>query len=441
MPVNPKRSATTRSDRIVAGTTKTAKTEQELGEEIKQKSKLIANLQTEKLTFSSRNTALEARIKELEKTNLELDESVRKLQIERPQVPSTRLVSSFREALDDMRAPLASEIGGMNYLVSEIRVNLKANVSYDGDKVQFQLPKPDDVIPSDNLSTIDFAIKATPTTEVDTSGYAEVPNLVGIDKEMGERLVVSKGFVLGEVEYEYTDRIEPGMIISQMPSPFSVAPPRSPIDIRISKHSGVPVPGFLGLSLDEAVGVAESLELAIGDVNHMDSESEEGTVISQSVKAGEIVLPGTAIDLSIAEAKRHKTETDAAETTDPRVRRLVNIGEYNSDKLDDSGIKTIRNLASAPVSKIREATGVSDSVAKEWKTEAEIHNDAMGDYGAYILVKTGAVKSVDNMRSADPSKLYSVMRGAIDGRKIAVPPGFKLNKKDVAGWVEGANKK
>ena len=173
----------------------------------------------------------------------------------------------------------------------------------------------------------------------------------------------------------------------------------------------------------------------------------EGTVISQSVKAGEIVLPGTAIDLVIAEAKRRETEggdeaeTDTAKTTEPRVRRLVNIGEYNSDKLDDAGIKTIRDLASASISKIRKVTGVSDSVAKEWKLEAEIYNEAMGDYGAYILVKTGAVKSVDDLMRADPSKLYGVVKRAIAGRKIAVPPGFKLSKKDVAGWIEGANKK
>jgi len=463
MPVNPKRRTTARPAGTVAGaartagakrvagatrvadTVRTAKTKQQLEEEVKQNSKLIATLQTEKLTFSSRNTVLEARVKELEKTNLELDESVRKLKIARPTVPSTRLISSFRDALDDMRAPLASGMGGVNYLVSEIQVNLKANVSYDGGKVQFQLPKPDDVIPSENLSTIDFVIKATPTTEVDTSGYAEVPNLVGLAKEMGERLIVSKGFVPGEIEYEDTAGIEPGIVISQMPSPFSVAPPGGPIDLTISKHPGVSVPGFLGLSLDEAVGVAESSELAIGDVSHTVSESEEGTVISQGVKAGETVPPGTAIDLVIAEAKRRETEggaeTDTAKTAEPRVRRLVNIGEYNSDKLDDAGIKTIRDLASASTSKIRKITGVSDSVAKEWKLEAEIHNEAMGDYGAYILVKTGAVKSVDDLMRADPSKLYGVVKRAIAGRKIAVPPGFKLNKRDVEGWIEGANKK
>ena len=405
----------------------------ELEKDVKLRDNIVAGLQAEKLESDSRSAVLEKRVRELEAENLELSKNVSKLQMERPKIPSARLISSFRDALDDMQVSLESRKGRTKYLVSDIDISLKANVSYEDDQIHFQLPKLDDTISPDNLSTVNFRIKSMPEMREDIFGYEEVMDLIGMNIEKGEDLIIEKGFKVGEIEYRYTEQIEPDTIVGQMPSPFALAPPGSLIDLVVSKRAMVKVPNFLGLSLDEAKRIFESAELTVGDVSESASESPEGTVISQSIMAGEEVRHGTSIDLVIAEKRKAKEEEEES------IRELAGIGAYHSDKLDKIGVKTTRDLASTPVSVIRKATGVPERVADEWKAMASIHNKEMGKHGAYLLVKTG-IKSVEDLKNAAPSKLYSTLKNGIIRRRVRVPPGFSLSEEEVASWVESARK-
>lgn len=405
----------------------------ELEKDVKLRDNIVAGLQAEKLESDSRSAVLEKRVRELEAENLELSKNVSKLQMERPKIPSARLISSFRDALDDMQVSLESRKGRTKYLVSDIDISLKANVSYEDDQIHFQLPKLDDTISPDTLSTVNFRIKSMPEIKEDIFGYEEVMDLIGMNIEKGEDLIIEKGFKVGEIEYRYTEQIEPDTIVGQMPSPFALAPPGSLIDLAVSKRAMVKVPNFLGLSLDEAKRIFESAELTVGDISESASESPEGTVISQSIMAGEEVRHGTSIDLVIAEKRKAKEEEEES------VRELAGIGAYHSDKLDKIGVKTTRDLASTPVSVIRKATGVPERVADEWKAMASIHNKEMGKHGAYLLVKTG-IKSVEDLKNAAPSKLYSTLKNGIIRRRVRVPPGFSLSEEEVARWVESARK-
>ncbi|MHA1808566.1 MAG: PASTA domain-containing protein, partial [Candidatus Thorarchaeota archaeon] len=280
----------------------------ELEKDVKLRDNIVAGLQAEKLESDSRSAVLEKRVRELEAENLELSKNVSKLQMERPKIPSARLISSFRDALDDMQVSLESRKGRTKYLVSDIDISLKANVSYEDDQIHFQLPKLDDTISPDTLSTVNFRIKSMPEMREDIFGYEEVMDLIGMNIEKGEDLIIEKGFKVGEIEYRYTEQIEPDTIVGQMPSPFALAPPGSLIDLVVSKRAMVKVPNFLGLSLDEAKRIFESAELTVGDVSESASESPEGTVISQSIMAGEEVRHGTSIDLVIAEKRKAKEE-------------------------------------------------------------------------------------------------------------------------------------
>lgn len=178
----------------------------QLEDDAKRKENLISNLQVERLKIGPKITVLEKRVVELEAKNLELDDTVRRLRIERPKIPPVRLISSFGDALDDMQASLESKKSGARYLVSDLNINLKANVSYDDDQIQFQLPKLDDTIPPENLSTIRFRIKSIPEVRADMLEYVEVPDLIGLSMNKGVDLITEKGFKIGEIEYKYSDR-------------------------------------------------------------------------------------------------------------------------------------------------------------------------------------------------------------------------------------------
>ncbi|RLG23707.1 hypothetical protein DRN85_08865, partial [Methanosarcinales archaeon] len=226
----------------------------------------------------------------------ELKTHVKRLQLERSKIPSDRLVSSFGDALEKMQVALTEKSTRVKYLVSDMDVELRANVAFDDDKneISYQLPKLDDSLPPENLSTIRFKIKMLPGEEVsgeEVFDYDEVPNLLGLMQDYAKYQITSKRFTVGEISYEGTDRVEPGIVLSQIPSPFSLASPGSPVDITVAESTVklTKVPNLIGLSLEEAEEVLKSINLKKGKVTKRKSESPPNTVISQSIKADEEV--------------------------------------------------------------------------------------------------------------------------------------------------------
>ena len=370
----------------------------------------------------------------------ELENQVSRLQVERSKIPPDRLISSFGDSLEKVQVSLAEKSTRVKYLVSDLEVELKANVTFSDDEIFYQLPKLDDTLPSENLSIIRFKINMLPREEAegeDVFGYDEVPNLIGLNPEDAKYRIESKGFKVGEITYESTDRIQPGLVLGQMPSAFSLAAPESPVDITISEPAessggGVKVPNLVGLPLEEAKEVLKSLGLVLGKVSKRKSTSPPDTVISQSIKVDEGVEPETAIDLVLAEKEKKKRKKTVG------VREIEGIGNVYSARLEKSNIKTLNKLASSPSSKIAEATGVSEKMAETWKAMAVIHDEDMGRNGAELLVKSGDIRSVDDLKKADPEELYGKLDRAIKLHKVRVPLEFTLKKEDVARWVKKA---
>ncbi|MCL7414337.1 MAG: serine/threonine protein kinase, partial [ANME-2 cluster archaeon] len=130
----------------------------------------------------------------LEKANLE--KNIQTLQLQRPQIQSENLVTTFRQSLDSMADKLNEPAARANYVISSMDVKLRTNLSLKDDKLQFQLPKSDDIIPPENLSTIEFTIKSSPK-ELDLSQYLEVPNLTGMTREEAKYAITDAGFKPG----------------------------------------------------------------------------------------------------------------------------------------------------------------------------------------------------------------------------------------------------
>ncbi len=253
-------------------------------------------------------TAKEAEISEL-KTQ------IKRLQLERPKIPPDRLVSSFGDALEKMQATLSEKSRRVKYLVSDMEVELKANVAFNEDKneIAYQLPKLDDTLPPENLSTIRFRIKMLPGEE-EVSGeevfsYDEVPNLIGLTLDAAKQQITSRNFTVGEISYRRNDQVEPGIVLSQIPSPLSLAPPESPVDITVSEPALklTKVPNLIGVPLDDAEKLLKSVNLEKGRVTEEKSESPPGTVISQSIEADKEIEAGSTIDLVISAKRRRNT--------------------------------------------------------------------------------------------------------------------------------------
>ncbi len=527
--------------------------------QVEQLTKNVDKVFSEKLFAEQEKNTLSSKLDQLLREKAELEENIRILQRQRPQISSENLVTTFRQSLDSMTGKLNEPQARANYVISSMNVKLKTNLSVKEDILQFQLPKPDDIIPPENLSTIEFTIRSSPK-ELDLSQYQEVPDLRGMTLEEAEKAVIDAGFKLGSIN-EKPSNSPQGLIIDQLPSADSLASSGTAIDVTISKVTHVEAPNVVGFDVDSAREVLKNSQLKMGEINGTPSSSPPGTVLKQSIEAGTKVLIGTAVDVEVAAeeivevpnlkgktldtAKNtlrrakletgnivHKVNSEKPETVleqDPeagttvkegeqvdlevsipetaesvdvpdvtgkhinearkilknnglRVERIVNrastltmgtvldqkpkpgsttekfmeltlanqdiemiegIGPERGSKLREAGIKTIEELAKADPSKISEAVGENTaektvSMAKLIDSTSTLEVLGMDKQSAELLVKAGNIHSTDELRNADPQKLYESCREAITSGKVKVPADYSIRLEDIKRWIEQA---
>ncbi|MBW6517627.1 MAG: DUF4332 domain-containing protein [ANME-2 cluster archaeon] len=281
---------------------------------------LTNNLNTiisDKIVVEQEKNVLSQHISKLLLEKAELETNIQTLQMQRPQIPSESLVTTFMESLDSMADKLNDPAARANYVISSMDVTLRTNLSLMDNKLQFQLPRPDDIIPPENLSTIEFKITSSPK-ELDLSQYKEVPNLTGMTREEAKYAITDAGFKPGTTS-ERSSNSPQGTVIAQLPSADSLAVPGTAIDITISRILSVEMPNLVGMDIGSAKDVLASIRLEMGEITELSSESSPGIVLKQSIKAGTMVLIGTSVDVTVAAKENVKVPDLIGKTLDMAV--------------------------------------------------------------------------------------------------------------------------
>ena len=239
------------------------------------------------------------RITGLNKKIQDLQGKLDTLQRERPKLKPENLITSFRTALVKMQEGLKVGEGRVDYIVGKFDIELKVNVTLDEqENINFQLPKPEDIIPSENLSTLHLSIKAVPKPSTPPPRIAEVPNLIGMPKDAALDSIKTAKFEVGTIK-ERTNVTAPGTVIEQSPTSYSRAQIGSPIDLVISQVREVEMPKLIGMDKDNAIDTIRVSKLTVGKITEEVSDSPPGTVISQSITVDTLLPFETPIDLVI----------------------------------------------------------------------------------------------------------------------------------------------
>jgi len=238
----------------------------------------------EKILLEQEKTALSVQVANLSREKLELESRISVLQRTRPTLSPTNLVSTFKTSLEEMDRGLKKAPSGTKYGISSMNVTLKTNLALEGEELRFQMPKADDIISPENLSTIEFSLKAVPQ-KPDFASYEEVPDLIGFSKEAAESKLAEAGFKPGEILEKESSAPE-GTVIAHIPSGGSMAEPGAAVDLIISGVSSLKVPNLLGLDLESAKKVLEESGLKLGGVKEQPSDTKPGIVLAQSLKPG-----------------------------------------------------------------------------------------------------------------------------------------------------------
>lgn len=151
----------------------------------------------------------------------------------------------------------------------------------------------------------------------------EVPNVVGMSEEDAQRTLNDKGFGKVSSDYEYSDNVPEGDVISTTPSAGAEATKDTDIKMLVSKGADKKtVPNVLGMSKSEAESEIVNAGLSVSDIGTEYSSSvKKGKVISQSPSGGKKVEAGTGISLVISDGPK----------PDDRVSVKSFIGSYEDE--------------------------------------------------------------------------------------------------------------
>jgi len=147
----------------------------------------------------------------------------------------------------------------------------------------------------------------------------EVPEVSGRSYEDAKSLLENAGFVVNKTE-NYSETVEEGIVVSQMPLSGVKAPKGSIITVNVSlgkEDVKVRVPNLVGLTEED--GTVEAIEqgLQIGIVTYeYNAEVAEGMICYQSYSHGSYVDPDTVIDIRVSKGEEPvKTTTYRCNTS------------------------------------------------------------------------------------------------------------------------------
>lgn len=141
--------------------------------------------------------------------------------------------------------------------------------------------------------------------------YLDMIDVVDMSYEKAVSLLEDMGLQVEEPEYESSDDVAEGNVISSSPSKGTPMLPGDTVHLVVSQGkevNTVRVPTLTGQSLESARVTLTSQGLTISGITEVTSDKPQGQVIYQSIPAGTLVEEGTSLTLQVSKGP---------ETTEP----------------------------------------------------------------------------------------------------------------------------
>ena len=134
-----------------------------------------------------------------------------------------------------------------------------------------------------------------------TVKQVKVPSILNLRIDQAEKILEKKGLILQVVSSRYSETAPLDCVISQNPHTGDIVKEGTIIKAIISNGSkNVTVPDLVGKNFSDAVEILKTIGLSIGDISEKVDSSSVGIVLSQSPAGGTVVVPGSAIKLTVS---------------------------------------------------------------------------------------------------------------------------------------------
>jgi len=140
-----------------------------------------------------------------------------------------------------------------------------------------------------------------------------VPNIIHDDFTSAKIQLENNALLVGEVTYNFSD-LPKDTVINQMPLAGQEVTENTRIKLVVSKgpeESLVLIPSLKELTLEDARGRLDAINIKIGDVSYVENLNyDSGEVIEQSIPSGEEIAEESSIDLVIAKNPEEPVEPE-----------------------------------------------------------------------------------------------------------------------------------
>ena len=201
------------------------------------------------------------------------------------------------------------------------------------------------------------ALNTTITVKISSgAGEIEVPNVVGQTETVAEQMIRDKGFSAPVKEYEFSETIEQGKVISQSPTGGEQGKLDDTITIVVSQGvENAKIPAVTGMAQEEAIAALQAEGFTVNTQQEHSDSVAAGSVISQSPGAGEYATKGATVNLTVSEGPETVYYTFTM-TLDPRDDEETDytLEDANGDYVESWTITSTKTVSK---SKITTATG------------------------------------------------------------------------------------
>lgn len=175
---------------------------------------------------------------------------------------------------------------------------------------------------------------------IHSSSTVIVPNVAGMSLEEAKATIDERGLQVAGVREAYSDAVDRGIIVNQLPYPGAEVKEGRRIYLSVSKGKEIlKMPALLGRTLRDARLSLMRLGLQLGDVTYEYSESaEKDKVMSQSIPVDYNVHYGETVNMVISKGSQKQITMPMLEglTLDEAKQILDDAGivyqvEYESD--------------------------------------------------------------------------------------------------------------
>ncbi|MFI3326902.1 MAG: PASTA domain-containing protein, partial [Clostridia bacterium] len=176
---------------------------------------------------------------------------------------------------------------------------------------------------------------------------------------------------------EYNDTVASGLVISQYPEAGTLLLPGEEITLTVSKGGeGFTLPSFVDMTEDEARATLSQLGLVVSVEYNNESDLPDGTVISQDIKDGTIVMLGSTVSLVVSSYKDLEDIPDVVGLTQSEATKILeSLGYVVQVNVLDSTQINFKVLSQSPQSGLSAEIGstviinmLGDDVVKETAT-------------------------------------------------------------------------